>query len=298
MAASSVHNVIHLFNLGRLASAIIISDMWEAQLVQSAKRVVEQTRANALKFFGPRREPVPPTVLSPPRIHATTFPPQMSPLRTPQIHPLPATSSQLPACNVGLQILEQFRMKIEELPQNVPEALDGHPVAAFLFNPVGCVGDGEDAWEKWDGPLDTLLQRDPEQLRELVVRGEKGLTGLHNFLHYLVTIHGVKGVLIEMKIEAAHSSRLVLRSDNEAEGDGDDDSDSESDVCDETPEEQVNDDGQAEVQDETERVEESEGNPQDKTKSVVDNLSNADDAELPTGNRLNGSRLCGRRDTK
>jgi len=92
-------------------------------------------------------------------------------------------------------------MKIEELPQNVPEALDTHPVAAFSFNPVGCVGDGEDAWEKWDGPLNTLLQRDPDQLRELVVRGEKGLTGLHNFLHYLVTVHGVKGVLIEMKIK-------------------------------------------------------------------------------------------------
>jgi len=82
-----------------------------------------------------------------------------------------------------------------------------------------------------------------------------------------------------MVISAAHSSRLVLRSDDEAEGD--DDSSPESVVCDETPEEQVNDDGQAEVQDETESVEESEGNPQDKTKSVVDNLSNADDEELP-----------------
>lgn len=155
---------------------------------------------SALRFFG-RREPVPPTVVSPPRIQASRLPAEMSPPRTPQIDPQPALSSHTPPCTVALQILERFHMKIEGLPQSVPEASDSHPVAAFSFNPAGCVGDGEDAWERWDGPLNSLLQRDPERLRELVVRGAKGLTGLHKFLHYLVTVHGVKGALIEMKVE-------------------------------------------------------------------------------------------------
>lgn len=65
---------------------------------------------------------------------------------------------------------------------------------------MGCVGDDEDAWEKWDGPLNGLLQCDPEELCDLVVRGERGLISLHNFLHYLVTVHGMQGALIEMKV--------------------------------------------------------------------------------------------------
>lgn len=92
-------------------------------------------------------------------------------------------------------------MKIERLPESAPEASTSHAVAAFSFNPVGCVEGGEDAWEKWDGPLNRLLQQDAEQLHDLIVRGERGLIGLHNFLHYLVTAHGVKGALIEMKVE-------------------------------------------------------------------------------------------------
>ena len=179
----------------------------ERKRKRDRERVVEKTKMNAFKFFGPRREPVPPTVVSPPRIHATPLQPQVSspmPLALTQINPPPTppnSSSQLPPCPTALQVLEQFRMKIKSLPQSVPEASDSHPIAAFSFNPMGCVADDEDAWEKWDGPLNTLLQWDPVQLRELVVRGKKGLNGLYNFLWYLVTVHGISGALIEMKIE-------------------------------------------------------------------------------------------------
>jgi len=109
--------------------------------------------------------------------------------------------SQPPSCHLALKILDRFHSKIEGLPETIPEASTSHAVAVFSFNPVGCVDAGEDAWEKWDGPLNRLLQRDPEQLHDLVVQGERGLIGLHNFLHYLVTMHGVNGVLIEMKVE-------------------------------------------------------------------------------------------------
>ena len=77
-----------------------------------------------------------------------------------------------------------------------------------------------------------------------------------------------------MVISTAHSSCLVLRGDDEAESN--DDSDHGSD-WDEMPEEQVNDNAEAGAQNETECVEEIEGN---RPKSVVDNLSNADDEEI------------------
>jgi len=92
-------------------------------------------------------------------------------------------------------------MKIEGLPESVPEASTSHAVTAFSFNPVGCVEDGKDAWEKWDGPLNRLLQRDAKQLCDLIVQGARCLISLHNFLHYLVTAYGVKGAFFEMKIE-------------------------------------------------------------------------------------------------
>jgi hypothetical protein len=51
-------------------------------------------------------------------------------------------------------------------------AAHDHPLAAFLGDPTGSVDDGEDAWEKWDGLLNTLLQKSPEELEKLVVVGQ------------------------------------------------------------------------------------------------------------------------------
>lgn len=157
---------------------------------------------NAQKFFVPRREAVPPNVTAPPRIQATSLPPLPGPsqvdLGPPSVPALP--SSQPPPCHLALELLDRFHAKIQGLPKTIPEASNDHAIAAFSFDPVGCVGDGEDAWEKWDGPLNGLLQHDAEKLRDLVVRGERGLIGLCKFLHYLVTVHGVQGTLIEMKV--------------------------------------------------------------------------------------------------
>lgn len=64
---------------------------------------------------------------------------------------------------------------MEALPASVGEADEYHPLAVFSGNPVGCVGEGEDAWEKFDRPLNMLLQRPPEKLQDLVQVGERGL---------------------------------------------------------------------------------------------------------------------------
>ncbi|KAF8227079.1 hypothetical protein L208DRAFT_1078502, partial [Tricholoma matsutake] len=121
------------------------------------ERVVEKTKLNALKFFGPHHKPIPSNITTPPRVQATTLPLQNSLPRPSQIDPSPTPSSL--ACSIALQILNRFWMKIERLPESVPEASTSHAVTAFSFNPVGCVEDSKDTWEKWDGPLNRLLQQ-------------------------------------------------------------------------------------------------------------------------------------------
>lgn len=96
-----------------------------------------------------------------------------------------------------------------EADLTVPEASHDHKLVGFSGDPTGCVPDGKDAWETWDRPLNTLLQKEPLALQNLVVWGEQGLSGLHKFLLYLVTSHGIAGALIEGKIE-----RLIKAMDN------------------------------------------------------------------------------------
>jgi hypothetical protein len=87
------------------------------------------------------------------------------------------------------------------LPTSVGEATDDHPLAQFSGNPVGCISEDGDAWEKFNRPLDTVLQKQPEELHMLVRIGDKGLIGLHHLLEYLVIHHGIQARLIENKIE-------------------------------------------------------------------------------------------------
>lgn len=144
---------------------------------------------------------VPPHVSRPLAIRPTSS----QPLRLIQpSQSVPETSgSKVAACPLGLSILSRFSDRIQALQADltVPEAGSDHELVPFSMDPRGCVPDDEDAWETWDPPLNTLLQKEPPELRKLVVRGEKGLVGLHRFLLYLVTEHGIQGGLIEGKIE-------------------------------------------------------------------------------------------------
>lgn len=111
-----------------------------------------------------------------------------------------------PICPIGVALLCKFRTRIEGLPHDIGEADENHPLAAFAFDPVGCVEENEDAWEKFDGPLNSLLQKPPDKLRELVRVGEKGLIGLCRFLEYLVRHHGISGCLFEGKLDRLMSA--------------------------------------------------------------------------------------------
>lgn len=178
----------------------------QAKRNKENQRILQQRQLAKSYFTGPPK--VPSLVSRPPRIHSTittplqpstsTLAPKPTGIRPPdtsQAADLPSTSSTI-AC------LTSFKARIIELEQDftIPEAGINHELAAFSANPEGCVGKNEDAWEKWDGPLNTLLQKEPSELRKLVVRGKRGLIGLHDFLLYLVVNHGVQGVLFEGKI--------------------------------------------------------------------------------------------------
>jgi hypothetical protein len=76
---------------------------------------------------------------------------------------------------------------IEGLLQNVGEANANHPLAAYACDSTGCVEEDKDTWEKFDRPLNSLLQKPPDKLQYLIHVGEKGIIGLCCFLEYFVS---------------------------------------------------------------------------------------------------------------
>lgn len=174
------------------------------QKKKKSREAIEKNKQNALKWFQPRSPVVPATVTAPPLVHPTACVPSSATAFT-SINP---THNQT-GCPVGKALLQKFRARVETLPSSIGEADNGHPLAAFAGDPVGCVGDDEDAWEKFDGPLNGLLQKPPNELRNLVQVGEKGLIGLCRLLEYLVEHHQLSGYLFEGKLE-----RLMLAIDD------------------------------------------------------------------------------------
>lgn len=162
-----------------------------------AAKSLEKTQQAARGFFAPRPPPVPSTVSGPSRVHSTILGGNQNTLHL--INQDVPTVSQ-PGCPVALHLLSSFRRRIDALPLAVGTAGDDHPLAQFSGDPVGCVGEDEDAWEKFDGPLNTILQKPREELGALCRLGDKGLDGFYRFLKYLVVHHGIQGGLLEGKL--------------------------------------------------------------------------------------------------
>jgi hypothetical protein len=95
----------------------------------------------------------------------------------------------LSGCPIGVTLLCKFHAHIEALPHDIGDADKYHPLAQFTGDPMGCIEENEDAWEKFDVPLNTLLQKPQDELKHLVRVGKNGLIGLCCFLEYLVIYH-------------------------------------------------------------------------------------------------------------
>jgi hypothetical protein len=106
----------------------------------------------------------------------------------------------LPICPLGVNLLDDFRNRIDLFSAEVREADDDHELAQFSGNASALVVGDEDVWETWDKILNRLLERSKEELKLLVCRGEKGLKGLYRIFECLVFEHGVGGALIEGKL--------------------------------------------------------------------------------------------------
>jgi hypothetical protein len=170
----------------------------ENKTKHESQQSLRKTQLAAHKFFKSRAPNVPPTVNAPQPILSTPISKvgeESCSHQDSHISPPGVTT-----CSNAIRLLAQFRSKIDKLPREVGEANEDHPLARFSGNPVGCVEDSADAWEQFDGPLNTVLQTSEEGLRALVRIGDKGLNGLHRLLDYLVNYHGIKGALLEMKL--------------------------------------------------------------------------------------------------
>ncbi|TFK58748.1 hypothetical protein BDN72DRAFT_950059 [Pluteus cervinus] len=182
------------------------SDKCDKNLKKHEKEsALKKLQKSAAAIFGVRRAPpVPPTVKPPPQLHAD---PPTTEEATTGITTPGASTTPPSASNHSPERLNQLRARIKELPSDTNgerpdlDELD-RPLSRFYGNLVGCVREGEDAWEKWDQPLNVALQRSPKDLSELVrLEGKVGLTHLCNFMEYLIRECGVPEVLLEGKIE-------------------------------------------------------------------------------------------------
>ena len=75
---------------------------------------------------------------------------------------LPDALSTLPPC------LFQLHSVIDRIPFTVPEAEEDHLFARFASDLSESVPDSEDAWDIWDGLLNTVLQKNPQELQDLI----------------------------------------------------------------------------------------------------------------------------------
>lgn len=167
----------------------------------------------AASFFQPQARhalAVPPTVKPPPLLYPD--PPEvLGSIQGHKNNPMPSGSSAT-STSVYMEktnLLSKLRTQIDKVPfhtqgsgQEKPAVL---PLARFYGILHKMVNRSEDIWEQWDGPLNTALQRSPEELEELVhIEGRVELTHLCNFLKCLVDEHGISEVLLERKV-----SRLI-----------------------------------------------------------------------------------------
>ena len=182
---------------------------------QVKKKRKDATQDAARQFFAPRSatNPAP----GPSAAQLLVKPPAVQPPTTTRapgsqvgLQQLPVSSlvgaSQLSeqsniACPTALKLLNRFWIRIQQLPESIEVADDSCPLARFSGTFEGSVGPGQDPWEVWNGPLDTELQKSPEEVKNLVKRGEKGLKAVYNLLEYLALSHGVPGALLEGKVE-------------------------------------------------------------------------------------------------
>jgi len=101
-------------------------------------------------------------------------------------------------------LIVQLREKVNHLPKTVPLATKTHILAAYNQSPenlTNYIQDDAEIWESWDRTLNMLLQHNPDNMKQLVVRGKFGLKGLVDFFEHLVRDRNLDERLLDGKVK-------------------------------------------------------------------------------------------------
>lgn len=173
--------------------------------LEKERSVLSKAKESAKHWFGAKPKPVPSTVQAPAPIQPSTS--TQTQTASTGTFELPRRANAIAASTSALDpptrdLLTRFKARIDGLPDNVPLATSDDVFAGYagpIF--VDMSGYSGDAWEQFDGDLNTPLQKGPEYLRTLVKRGPYGLMAVHHLLEFLAVAHGVKGSAFEGKVE-------------------------------------------------------------------------------------------------
>ena len=178
-----------------------------------------------LSFFGPRKPTKQnvPRVATPPLVHAepiqqintagqTLLPPSPQKIQVEHDATLLQTDKDTylfdksKGCPHAIGILQKLQEKMDLIPKETAPAGPEHPLAVFSENPAECTngaGVPENDWEEILNPkMKSAFGWGRESFEEgFAQRGLNGLDGFVRFIGYFVTWRGLKGSLIEMKVE-------------------------------------------------------------------------------------------------
>jgi hypothetical protein len=127
---------------------------------------------------------------------------------------VPATSPSWRAAEglrtrtMSASLLGQLERAISCIPNTIPEATDGDPLASFPLDPASIAAPdlhGDELWEEvLNGFLKSVLGwgSDERALSAKIRRGEKGVAGILRFVKYFVEVRGVDERLFEGKLSA------------------------------------------------------------------------------------------------
>ncbi|KZV98557.1 hypothetical protein EXIGLDRAFT_832114 [Exidia glandulosa HHB12029] len=185
---------------------------------ENERSLLAKAKERGKLWFAPKPKAVPSTVHAPALMQpSTSAQAQVESAREVQYRP--TTPALDPATR---DLLALLKTRIECLPDSIPLATSDDVFAGYA-GPiyVDISGDSGDAWEQFDGDLNTPLQKGPEYLRTLVKRGPYGLMAVHHLFEFLAVAHGVKGSAFEGKVERLIAAMDAIAPVTSAERDTD-----------------------------------------------------------------------------
>ena len=176
------------------------------QQSKSCKQKIGATKQVALldSFFCPAAPKNPPTIRALPKVHAESslLTPSLSQSNTPVSH----NKVDNEGCRIACTLLKKLEVAVQRIPETAPLADDMNPLAIFSGDPDACVPPDVDCWEDVVNPMMKAAfgwgnESEDGRWMGKVCCGQQGIDGFMAFLQFCVQNRGLKGGLIEPKVE-------------------------------------------------------------------------------------------------